>query len=68
MVTPDDEMRAIDRLIVRLNARFADIPAETVREAVHAAYDEFKGKPIRDFVPVLVERSATARLVADSGF
>ena len=62
MLAPDDEARAIDLLIERLLARFGHTPPETVRAIVHASYAEFKGKPIRDFVPVLVERDAVQRL------
>jgi hypothetical protein len=66
MLAPDDEARAIDLLIDRLVARFGDTPPETVRAIVHASYGEFKGKPIRDFVPVLVERDAVHRLSSGS--
>jgi hypothetical protein len=64
MLAPDDEARAIDLLIHRLADSFAGIPAETVRAVVHACYNEYKGKPIRDFVPVLVERDAKLRLTS----
>lgn len=62
MLNPDDEARAIDQLIERLTILFATTPPETVSAIVHASYDEFQGRPIRDFVPVLVERSAKGRL------
>jgi len=64
VLNPDDEARAIDQLIQRLTTRFSTTPPETVRAVVHASYDEFKGRPIRDFVPVLVERDAKERLSA----
>jgi len=65
VLNPDDETRAINQLVERLMNRFAATPPETVRAVVHASYDEFKGRPIRDFVPVLVERSATEQLVRE---
>lgn len=68
MLTPDDEARAIEALVERLTARFAETAPETVRAIIFACYDDFKGKPIRDFVPVLVERSAKDRLIAETGF
>ena len=64
MLAPDDEARAIDVLIQRLSNSFTGIPPETVRAVVHASYNEYKGKPIRDFVPVLVEREAKLRLTS----
>jgi hypothetical protein len=66
MLSPDDETRAIDQLVERLGNQFPGSPPETVRAIVHACYDEFKGHPIRDFVPVLVERSAKTRLTTDT--
>ena len=61
-VPSDSEVRAVEELINRLAARFADVPADTVRQIVNASWDRFTGTPIRDFVPVLVERSARERL------
>lgn len=42
----------------RLTARFPDVPAATVQSAVEQAHRRFVGAPIRDFVPVFVERVA----------
>ena len=38
------------------------MPADSVRQIVNASWDKFTDKPIRDFVPVLVERSAKEQL------
>ncbi len=56
----------MERLVERLGNQFPGRPAEAVRAIVHACYDEFKGHPIRDFVPVLVERSAKTRLATET--
>ena len=52
----------MESLIPRLTGRFPDLPAGSVRQIVNASWDEFAGTPIRDFVPVLVERTARDRL------
>jgi hypothetical protein len=61
-VPSESEVRAVESLITRLAGRFPDVPADSVRQIVNASWDEFTGTPIRDFVPVLVERSARERL------
>lgn len=58
----DGEVHALRELVGRLAARFPDVPLNTVRQIVNASWDEFTGAPIRDFVPVLVERAARDRL------
>jgi len=35
-----------------------------VSETVHDCHEQFAGRPIRDFVPVLVERMARTSLVS----
>ena len=56
-----DEARDIERLIGRIQADFPDTPAETVRDAVMDAYREFAGRPIREFIPIFVEREVHTR-------
>ena len=58
----DQESRAIGEVVNRLRAAYPDLPAETVGTAVRAAQAELADHPIRDFVPVLVERAARERL------
>ncbi len=45
-----------------LKVRHADTPADTVTQIVNEAYRRFDGQPIRDFVPLLVERRAQEQL------
>lgn len=53
---PTVEEVALRRLVDRLVAAHpAAAPGDVVRLA-RAKYDEFAGAPIRDFVPILVER------------
>jgi hypothetical protein len=66
VLTPEDESRALEQLVERLTARFSEIPGDTVRAIVTATHEQFTGRPIRDFVPVLVEREAKERLTSDT--
>lgn len=57
-----DESKALEEMIERLQQRFPDASRETVVNAVEqarAAHDDAK---VRDFVPVLIEKEAKARL------
>lgn len=56
-----DEHQAVDEVCVRLAARFPDVLAETVQRTVREVHTKFDG-PVRNFVPILVEREAKARL------
>ena len=52
------ESRELIEVVERLRQRFPDIDEERVRSAVADAHQAFDGNPIRDFVPVFVERTA----------
>ena len=58
----EDELRAVEQVVDRLSAKFAHFPSQRVSEVVHAEYRTFDGAPIRDFVPIMVEKSAADRL------
>ncbi|TCC45371.1 hypothetical protein E0H73_44945 [Kribbella pittospori] len=57
-----DEDRAITEVIDRLAKQFPRVPAEQVAQAVSQSRPEFEEVPVRDFVPLFVERGAKARL------
>lgn len=57
-----DEDREAQEIIDRLSARYPDQPEANVVEAVNEARSRFETAKVRDFVPVLVEREAKARL------
>ena len=63
----DQESRAIDEVLNRLRTAYPDVPADTVDTAVRAAQAKLADHPIRDFVPVLVERGAREQLRAEQG-
>lgn len=52
------EQRAMTEVVERLTGRFPDQPTERIRAVVDAAYLRFEGSPIRNYVPVFVERAA----------
>lgn len=56
------ESRELNEVVERLCARFPDEQEERVRAVVTKAHEGFAGNPIRDFVPVFVERSARDEL------
>jgi hypothetical protein len=57
-----EEERAVEDVIDRLIGRFPDVPREYIVTVVHETHLELEGNPIRDFVPVLVEKQAKKRL------
>lgn len=60
--TAAHEVREIDEVIGRLQDRFPDVPQQRIREVVAAEHRVFTGRPIRDYVPVFVERAAAEKL------
>lgn len=57
------EHKAIDAVDQRLRRSFADFySGEAVTHTVREIHHRFDGRPIRDFVPVLVERYAREEL------
>jgi hypothetical protein len=65
------EQTVIDEVVARLTSRYPTISKETVGRIVHDVYARFDGRPLRDYVPLLVERSAKSeldRLGADADY
>jgi hypothetical protein len=46
----------------RLTSKYSHIPPEEVAAIVQGEVARFAHRPIREFVPLLIERHATARL------
>jgi hypothetical protein len=68
-VTEDDEATTIDKLVVELGQRFPGVPRPVVERLVTERFREFEGAPVRDYIPVMVKRSARESLnsmIADS--
>ena len=58
------EAEAISRVVQRLRQQFPEVPPDALEEVVNGHYEAFDGRPLRDFVPVLVERATRADLEA----
>ena len=61
-VAQTSEQRMIDQLIERLVATHPSVPPERVAEIVHAIHAQFDERPLREFVPLFVERGAKREL------
>ncbi len=55
------ERKALAEVQARLEKRFPDLHPDVIAAAVRLAHSELVG-PVRDFVPVLVERAARDHL------
>ena len=53
-----DEQSRVADAEGRLRARFPQLPADEVARAVELSHRELDGAPVRDFVPILVEKRA----------
>lgn len=62
-----DESQLIEGVVDRLAQRFPQTPRPEVARVVAEAHQELEGNPIRDYVPVLVEREARKRLRETTG-
>jgi D-alanyl-D-alanine dipeptidase len=60
--TASVEETALSATAARLCARFSTVTPDVVDDVLRATYARFDGRPIRDFVPLLVERAAAERL------
>jgi hypothetical protein len=55
------EFAAIDTLIAQLKISYPDVDPDTVARVVRQVHARFDGRPVRDFVPLFVERAARRR-------
>lgn len=56
------EQRMIEQLLERLVATHPSVPAERVAEVVHTVHAQFDERPLREYVPLFVERGAKRQL------
>ncbi len=56
------EQTVLDRLIEALVRNYPAVPPDTVAAVVRHIYARFDGRPLRDYVPLLVERRARSEL------
>ena len=57
-----DEDKAIAEIAGRLQERFPDATPQAIADAVEYGRTSFRDAKVRDFVPVLIEKEAKARL------
>lgn len=62
MAIPNDEDRQVAQVADRLLAVFPHHDPATIREIVNAVRHRFDDAPVRDFVPLLIERHAREQL------
>ncbi|KDF01430.1 hypothetical protein Y900_021460 [Mycolicibacterium aromaticivorans JS19b1 = JCM 16368] len=62
MVGIPAEQHIIDQLVERLALAYPQIGREQVNRTVNEEYGRFDDRPIRDFIPLFVERHAVNRL------
>lgn len=60
----EEEAQAIAKVISRLRQKFSEVAPQEVENIVHEEHWALSGRPVRDFVPVLVEHEAKQRLRA----
>jgi hypothetical protein len=61
-VDTEHEDQAVSQVVDRLVEKFPDRPRSVIEDVVTSERHLLDGKPIRDYVPVLVEHGAKARL------
>jgi len=57
-----DEHALLGEVVERLAGRHPTVPPGIVNDVVHDVYAKFDGAPVREFVPLLVEREAHSAL------
>jgi len=61
------ESTAIQQVVDRLKQSYPSVPPDTVTTVVHQNHARFDGRPVRDFVPLFVERGARQELAKLGG-
>ena len=56
------EWAAIEHLVDRLKESYPEVSPDTIMTVVHHNHARFDGRPIREFVPLFVERAAKRQL------
>jgi hypothetical protein len=56
------EQTIIDQIVMHRTNRYPTISASTVATVFHDVHSRYDGRPLRDFVPLFVERNARSEL------
>jgi hypothetical protein len=62
VMVESSEWTAIQQVVDRLKAIYPAVPPDTVTTVVHHNHARFNGRPVRDFVPLFVERDSRREL------
>jgi hypothetical protein len=58
------EQRSVEEVVDRLTKKYPDVDRGEIEQIVAEERQAYAGRPVRDFVPVLVEKSAKKRVKA----
>ncbi|MEA9986795.1 three-helix bundle dimerization domain-containing protein [Subtercola sp. RTI3] len=61
----EQEQAAVDDVVRRLTEKFSGVSPARVSMVVQAAYKDLSDKPLRDYIPVLVEHASKTTLRAE---
>lgn len=61
------EWTAIEQVVERLTQSYPGVAPDTVQTIVHRVHARFDGRPVRDFVPLFVERGSRQELNVING-
>ena len=56
------EQTVIEQLVGRLSQKYPGLPPETILDVVRQHHARFDGRPVRDYIPLFVERGARHQL------
>jgi len=62
MVKAMDEQTQLREVAERLSTRYPSVPPVTIAQVVQELHGRFNGAPLREFVPLFVERRAHTAL------
>jgi hypothetical protein len=62
MPNTSGEAQAVGHVMERVQARFPHVEPGEIRALVDEVHRQYDGRPIREFVPILVEREVTDAL------
>lgn len=56
------EQRSVEEVVDRLATKYPAVDRIDIERIVASEHEAYEGRPVRDFVPVLVEKSAKKRV------
>lgn len=58
---PTDE-ETLQQIVERLQVKFPGVPRSEVERIARSEFEQYAGRPVRDYLTILVERSAKKKL------